>query len=83
MGASGSQNSVVSIIPSIIVTLKKISLHQGKEVPGGKVDAVAGRRQTRRLNIHHELSVTCPRSHRQQMAESTLNSNPSYIETQD
>ena len=83
MGASGSQNSVVSIIPSIIVTLKKISLHQGKEVPGGKVDAVAGRRQTRRMNIHHELSVTCPRSHRQQMAESTLNSNPSYIETQD
>lgn len=83
MGASGSQNSEVSIIPSKIVTLKKISLHQGKEVPGGKVDAVAGRRQTRRMNIHHELSVTCPRSHRQQMAESTLNSNPSYIETQD
>ena len=63
--------------------IKKKSLHQGKEVPGGKVDAVAGRRQTRRMNIHHELSVTCPRSHRQQMAESTLNSNPPYIETQD
>jgi len=61
---------------------KKKSLHQAKEVPGGKLGAVTGRRWTRRMNIHRRLGVIRPRPHRQQMAESTPKSNPSYVETQ-
>lgn len=55
---------------------------RARKFPEKQQDAVPRRRQEGRIDIHPGVSVTCPRSHSQQMAESNLKSNPSHIEAQ-